>query len=245
MQEATTREADDKVSPDTVPRQRKEATPRASGKRLTAPGVPFSPASLSKEYYLTQPPNGSTIADGQYEGVMNSHIRTVVEPAQDQSKRETQMLVQKLRDGQMVRFESKEERQAVVEAVWESKRPSRVNGLGEAARGREAFFQRQTLDERSDATKKANPIPFFRPLPKAVRANIVDRVVKGVYDAEGRLDGKHKQPVLNEIAKMTMKNGTYLIADGDRFLRKVQSLLPALQTQKSAVQQRQKQAARQ
>ena len=35
------------------------------------------------------------------------------------------------------------------------------------------------------------------------------------------------QPVLNEIAKMTLKNGTYLGRDRHRFLSKVQSLLPA------------------
>ena len=43
----------------------------------------------------------------------------------------------------------------------------------------------------------------------------------------------YKQPVLHEVAKMALKNGTYLAQDRDRLLRKVQSLLPATAAQQA------------
>lgn len=43
----------------------------------------------------------------------------------------------------------------------------------------------------------------------------------------------YKQPVLHEVAKMALKNGTYLHQDRDRLLRKVQSLLPATAAQQA------------
>ncbi|KAF2717425.1 hypothetical protein K431DRAFT_276946 [Polychaeton citri CBS 116435] len=72
-------------------------------------------------------------------------------------------------------------------------------------------------------------------MPESVRKAMVDKMVAGKYDANGQLnEGKSlypKQPVLDSIAKMTTQNSTYLSEDGQRFLKKVQSLLPAMQPQ--------------
>lgn len=74
------------------------------------------------------------------------------------------------------------------------------------------------------------------------RKSIVDRFVKGEYDAEKVLNGEnYKQTTLNEIAKQTMRNGTYLPSDGQRVLKKVQSLLPAV-VPAAGTKQKQKQA---
>ena len=72
-------------------------------------------------------------------------------------------------------------------------------------------------------------------LPETVRDFLLTSLVRGKYDPDGLLSGqeKYKQPVLNDIARMTMKNGTYLAEDGDRFLRKVRSLFPAAQPSKA------------
>ena len=75
----------------------------------------------------------------------------------------------------------------------------------------------------------------FAPLPETVRKSITSRIVMGQYDADGLLQGKekYKQPLLNQIARGVLMNGTYIRSDGDRFVRKVQSLLPAIQAQRS------------
>ena len=116
------------------------------------------------------------------------------------------------------RYESKDEKKAVEERL------------------RKFHGRSWNKADRERAAKGRDTDPYFVPLPVSVRNNLVQNAVKGVYDGDGVLGGaqKHKQPLLNEIAKLTLKNGTYLGADGERLLKKVQSLLPSMQ----ATQQR-------
>jgi len=72
----------------------------------------------------------------------------------------------------------------------------------------------------------------WAPLPAPFGTTLVDRMVRGQYADLGAKP--HAQQVLNHIGMNTSRNGTYLAKDGDRFLKKVQSLLPAQSTAKPA-----------
>ncbi|KAF2771943.1 hypothetical protein EJ03DRAFT_11691 [Teratosphaeria nubilosa] len=85
-------------------------------------------------------------------------------------------------------------------------------------------------------TKKFNSI--LRSAP--VREQLVDKLVKGIYDEKGVL-GKEamngREGILEAVERMTMKNGTFLAKDREKLLRKVEELLPkagaAVQPQRS------------
>ena len=77
----------------------------------------------------------------------------------------------------------------------------------------------------------------FAPLSDAVRESIMDKLVRGKY---GDMNANaHKQNLLNHVATNVMRNDTYLQADGARFIKKVQSLLP-VQTAQGAQRPAQK-----
>ena len=115
-----------------------------------------------------------------------------------------------------MRFESAEEKAAV---QTEAKRI--------AERLAQNFAQQQKLDAGEVQPEARNYT--FGSLPQTVKERLIGTIVKGEYDKDGLLQGnmKHKQPVLNEIQRVTMMNGTYL-QEGNRLLKKVQSLLPTL-----------------
>ena len=173
------------------------------------PGTPSSADLLSGTY------SPATIAGAGFESVIENRMKTVAGPGQ-QDARDPRYLAQKMMSGQFVRFASREERAAVEE---------QAKKIAER-RSRERARQKGLSSEEVQPT--ANNYEF-NPLPDGVRKAMVDRMVMGTYDPKDFLGGKqnYKQPVLNEIAKMTLRNETYLSGDGDRFLRKVQSLLPA------------------
>lgn len=77
-------------------------------------------------------------------------------------------------------------------------------------------------------------------LEEADRKILAAKLIAGKYDEQGILAGKqvYKQAILNELAKKTMINDTYLKQDGERLLKKVQSLLPAAQTARIASAQK-------
>lgn len=204
------------------------SAPAAPGQRLPLPGTPFQPPTPSIEELTLSGTNSSTIAAASFEGTMNDRIRTIAEPGQGSAHRNNHCLAQKVLNRQIVKFKSPEEKQAVINEC------RRITGRG------------AKMTDQQRAAKGPDDHPYFTPLPEHARKMLVDKMVNGVYDGEGLLSGaqKHKQPVLNEIARVTMKNGTYLGSDGDRLLKKVRSLLPAMQaTQQQRGGQRQEQQA--
>ncbi|KAM3419680.1 hypothetical protein BST61_g3013 [Cercospora zeina] len=74
------------------------------------------------------------------------------------------------------------------------------------------------------------------------RKTLAAKLIAGKYDDQGVLAGEqvYKQALVNDLAKKTMINSTYLKQDGERFLKKVQSLLPAAQPARAASAQRAK-----
>ncbi|GAB7363543.1 hypothetical protein MBLNU230_g3810t1 [Neophaeotheca triangularis] len=181
--------------------------------------VPARADPTTREGFLQLGQNGSIIVANNFEGVVEDRIRIIAEPTQD-GFRHPPYLAQKLLNGGLIRFESHEEKDAVIAAAREiAERRGRI------------------IAKRKGEDEPLEPINFdFAPLPEAVREATVDKMVKGKYDEEGLLSGKSKypkQPVLDGIARMTLKNGTYLSDDGERFLKKVQSLLPSQAAQQA------------
>ena len=206
--------------------------PRQSRQRSTQTTPSFQPESLASNELLDNASQTSTIAAANFQGVILDRIKQVTEPGQQQGRRQPAVLAHKMMRGQLVRFESQAEKAAVEE---------------------EAKYIAESLARNIARQRKLNaddvqPTPgehAFASVPQSVRESMMKKLVQGTYDADGFLQGKekYKQPVLNEIAKMTLKNGTYLIPDGERLLRKVRSLLPSVQAsqqQQKAGQQNQK-----
>lgn len=73
-------------------------------------------------------------------------------------------------------------------------------------------------------------------LTQSGKRKVVQTLVAGRHDPMGVLKGedKFKQAALNEIVRKTTMNGTYLRSDGERFLEKVTSLLPAVTAARTA-----------
>lgn len=63
-------------------------------------------------------------------------------------------------------------------------------------------------------------------LDEKLRNLIVKDFVKGTYDQRGVLKAFERQPVLSDVARLTLLNGSYLARDAARVLGKVRSLLP-------------------
>lgn len=61
-----------------------------------------------------------------------------------------------------------------------------------------------------------------------LKEQIVKRLVRGIYDRREVFAGDKfpKQRTLNDVARMTLLNGSYKSEDGGRLLEKVKSLLP-------------------
>lgn len=179
--------------------------------------IPATREPALRDNLLYNRKNISTIAASNFSGVIEDRVATLTEQGQQPDSRDAQHLASKLMQGQLIRFESKAEKVAVQEAAKKL-----------AEKRARQYARRKGL---SSDEVQPQPINYeFAPIPEAVQKKLIDSMVAGKYDADGLLQQgkeKHKQPVLNEIAKMTMKNGTYLGAESDRFLWKVRSLLPA------------------
>lgn len=191
--------------------------------QVTGPDHLFQPEPLSRNELLYER-SGSTLAASNFEGVIENRLRAIAEPGQTaNTTRSLPILAHRLMRGQLVRFESKEDKAAVLEiAKVIARRESRT-------------FPKK---KKSDEVQPPPKIYGFAPLPETVREAVVEKMVKGTYDEDGLLQGKerYRQPVLNGVARATMMNGTYLAGDGERLLTKVRSLLPAAATQQQQQQ---------
>ncbi|GAB7341542.1 hypothetical protein MBLNU457_7756t1 [Dothideomycetes sp. NU457] len=79
------------------------------------------------------------------------------------------------------------------------------------------------VQERNEINKDQNKTKWAA-LPKQFGTTLVDRMVRGQYaDIHAK---PHAQQELNHVGMNMIRNGTYLAKDGERFLKKVQSLLP-------------------
>lgn len=93
-------------------------------------------------------------------------------------------------------------------------------------------FKSVVLDRLKSAVSPAEALhgrPNGNRLSKETSGKISRALVAGQYDPSGRLAGneQYKQATMNEAAKRLMMNGSYLTSDGKRFLKKIQTLLPA------------------
>ena len=174
---------------------------------------------LSKtELLLNQ--DGATIAASNFEGVIEERLRNIVEPgvSQHDASSRTANLARRFMSGRPVRFTSQEEKAAVLEAA------NSISKRRTASRAKKAADP----DDVQAPPKEHN----FAPLPEGVQSAMIDKMVRGTYDQSGVLQGdKYKQAALNNIAKATTMNGSYLSNDGDRLLKKVRSLLPTATSQ--------------
>lgn len=152
--------------------------------------------------------DASTIVANNFEGVIEEHLSAVSDAGISEDNRATSQLARKLWSRQFVRFESPEEKAETLEMV------------------------KRMMPKRKDSAVKK---PSFQPLPEKLRNGLIEQMVAGRYHQEELLNGKKvfQQSVLNNIARATTLNGTYLRADGDRLMAKVRSLLPAARTAKA------------
>lgn len=72
---------------------------------------------------------------------------------------------------------------------------------------------------------KRHPEKAFKPLEQKTQDALLDRLVRGRYGDVNA--APHKNDVLNHIERSTLLNTSYLQSDGQKFLRKVSSLLPS------------------
>ena len=214
-------EATTAVSENSPHTQEKTLSPKSKKDRKVAQfrvplaGTPYQPAAISAESLLLETGSSTaTIANSNFSGLLRDRLHTIAEPGQlPHAPRSTHALAKKILGGQIVRFESEKERDAVHEEC------RRITGRG------------RNMTDQERASKGADDQhPYFRPLSSNVKSSLIGSMVKGVYDKDGLLRGqaKHKQPILNEIQRITMRNGTYASKDGERVLAKVRSLLPAM-----------------
>ena len=93
-------------------------------------------------------------------------------------------------------------------------------------------FESVIADHVSQATRQA--VPKKRTRRDPTPPSILRKVVAGKYDPKHYLYGTVlEQASLNEIARATSMNGTYMLKDTGRFLHKVRSLLPAAPAQRA------------
>lgn len=77
----------------------------------------------------------------------------------------------------------------------------------------------------------------FSQVSVKTRTAIFDKLVRGTYTPLNA--AAHKQPVLNDIIRNTLRNSTYLEQDQTKLLKKIRSLLPS-ETAASAKSSQQK-----
>lgn len=196
-----------------------DAVPGQPRRRARLVDVVEPSRTVSKEDLLNAGYETSTPTHGNMHRNLVDHIRMSAHPAQQsQTSRNPAQLAVKMMDGQFVHFESHAEKAAAEEFARKI-----------AERRAKNYAQQQRLS--TDATQPEAMNYHFAPMSESMRKSVIDRLGRGAYDAEGLLSGqalpKYKaQPLLNSLAQQALKNATYTTQDGDRFIRKVQSLLP-------------------
>lgn len=169
--------------------------------------VPFEPEPVTKDAFLKLGQGGATIAAGNFEGVIEDRLRMLAEPTQD-SFRWAPDIAARMMKGGFVSFNSAEEKAAVVDAAEKH-----------VQKGLKAYPQ-QRLGEPA-----GRPDHQFSPVPQKDQTALFDRLVRGTYTHPG--SAPHKQSVLNDIVRNTLRNPTYLEADQSKLLKKIRTLLPA------------------
>lgn len=189
-------------------------------RRTPAKAEAFEPSTqLTKDDLLHAGHQTTTPATKNHHSTILDHLRQVAHPGeQPGAERTPQQLAEKLMAGQLVHFHSAAEKSATEELAR--------NVAGGRAR-RYSAQKKLSAGEVQPEVKKYH----FAPVSEALRKGMVDRLARGVYDPEGLLkEGgvqRYKnQPLLNELARQAVMNGTYTPKDSERFLRKVQGLLP-------------------
>ena len=137
-----------------------------AGPRIPPPSTPYQPTATSADQLLHSGSNTSTIASGNFQGVINDRIRVAADPAQPPGQRSVSELAHRLRRKKLVRYSSKDEKKAV------------ENHLRRYERGSEALNKR----EQENADKKLDTDPYFARLQKNTRARLIETLVTGVYD---------------------------------------------------------------
>jgi hypothetical protein len=127
-----------------------------------------------------------------------------------------QELADRFHKGQMVHFESEEERTEVLSIATEL-----------------AQSRADMLTERKGEPTAAEDMSF-RDVSAEEKGRLGAKMVKGEYPALQT----HKLPFLNQVCRNLRNNGTYHEMETTKFMEKIQSLLPAnrggQQAQKSA-----------
>ena len=169
--------------------------------------VPFEPEPVTRDHYLKLGQGGATIAAGNYEGVIEDRLRLLAEPTQD-GFRWAPDIAARMMKGEFVSFDHEEEKAAVMAAA------------DKYAQHRADAYSQQKAGEVVDKPEHA-----FAPLPQS-RSNILfDKLVRGSYTQPDA--APHKQPLLNDIVRNTLRNSTYLENDQSKLLNKIRSLLPS------------------
>ncbi|KAK5172006.1 uncharacterized protein LTR77_003643 [Saxophila tyrrhenica] len=175
--------------------------------------TPHQPEPISANDLLLSNSTPATMAGAGPESIINERINTIANAGMLDDTRSIGYLAHRLMDGQLVRFHSKEEKAAVEEAAKK---------IAEE-RTRATYKVRERFDNTKQPTHK------FAPLPKSVLQEMANSNAAGRYRGYGLLHGKRdssKRPLLNNISRLALQNGTYLQNDRVRFLAKVRSLLP-------------------
>jgi hypothetical protein len=173
-----------------------------------------SPSKLINRY------GPATLAGNGTESMVEARINSISNAGISDSDRDPVYLARKLMKGNLVRFESREERAAVEE---------------EAKKLAKEMMQRQH-DFRKRIDNLRPPRHKFAPLNSSVQQRIVNDMVAGrVQDSELLSPEKEisAAPLMEKISRMALMNDTYTRGDRARLVDKVRSLLPATMAARS------------
>lgn len=202
----------------------------------SAPSTSIEPAKKTPQEpatYLELGLNSSTLANNNYTGLIADRAALVASPGtHSPTARETRHRLRRS-GNKLTAFHSAEEKEATMR-----ERTALEARLTDLKKERAALLEKGTSesdlpkslqDSLSAVRAELAAYPAFVPLQERERQKMLDRFVLGKYDPQGLMRGErpHKQAVLNEVAKGVLRNGTYLGRDGERFLQKVRSLIPA------------------
>ncbi|KAJ9625013.1 hypothetical protein H2203_004964 [Taxawa tesnikishii (nom. ined.)] len=180
--------------------------------------VPFDPEPVTREEYLQLGQGGATIAGGNYEGVVADRLKLLAEQIQDDF-RYAPDIAKRMMKGEFISFKDEDEKAAVLAAaaIYAENNASKIA----EQRGGEEEVEKFEHD--------------FAPVSAQTQNATFDKLVRGTY---GDLHANpHKHEVLNQIARSTLRNSSYLAADGAKLLKKVSSLLPSQAAARPAARQ--------
>jgi hypothetical protein len=194
--------------------------------QATAPPISVDVENASRDILLRGRWSPSTLSGSGAESIIEQRVNSIATAGMHEASRDPKYLAQKLMAGHLVRFTSKEERAATEM---------------EAKKIAEAIFNRLTASANAKGKEppKKPPGHTFAPLRPEVRRRMVMELAAGKDPSRASLSKQDpKRPLLNNISKATLLNGTYSDNDRLRLLHKVRSLLPAGMLGRSAAAQK-------